>query len=384
MRIVKEIDFGGGTPVGTPVDIDVIDGVVPIEVVHDCDDCEAVSYLPNILCDGETDWCCDIPSEPGTDGHSCGNLKYCQPVQPNQCLHFQFMIQNTRNAPNAISWNQFISGTQGITYGWYHSSINPTNWTIRMRIFGADGIQVNDAISEALISNASVYLKRDEVASTGFPFQAWYKWHQQIEFCMPAQGAGVPDEFYIEFEVRPFGWSTGDGVKYRSERYCYAECLVCDEIICVDGQYPDIDCVGLNYLNVPDSLSWQKYKGTETPPQLLWSNSLYNGRKSQYKNLVCLNASFRLSDGVIEREIPDRECTPVRVTSWRTYVLYGNEPVPPYVAEMLLSAFSAPVTIIDGIQVNASGIRRNSGVGDMYMIDESMTGCPCTQDSGCF
>jgi hypothetical protein len=383
VRIIKDSDFGGGTPVGTPVDAEIGDGVIPIDVLPYCDDCEAISYLPHILCDGEVDWCCSIPTEANTGSDSCGNLKYCTPVSDGQCLSFQFMIQNTRNAPNSLSWAQFLQN-QGITHGWFNSVTNPSNYTCKVRIFRADGTQIADAVVDALIRSASVYLKRDELASPGFPFQAWYNWHQQIEICIPDMST-LADEFYFEFEFLPFGWTTGAGTKYRSQRYCYAQCDIdCrDRVVCIEGVYPDRDCDGLNYLPVPPTINFNKYKGTETPPQILWARSMFNNF-STHTHRVCIPAVFRLSDAQIEREIPDTECTPVSITAWKSYELHGNKQIPPYEAQNIMKAFTAPVVIIEGVQVNPNGLRKGDGVGDMFSINETLTGCPCVQDNGCF
>lgn len=370
--------------IGTPSDASDI--ITPVDVLPVCDECESVAMLPNILCPDEVDWCCltSGTNEVGEPGNVCGDIPYCQPVVDGQCLNFQFQFQNTLNRRKPISWAQWLSSPQTIQYGWYHPSTNPTNWTIRMRIIDANGNEVPNP--ESYIQQASVYLLRDDNASTGFPLQAWYRWVQQIQICLPSRGTFATDNFYIEFEVRDFGWTTGDGTKYRTEQYCYHECEDdCDKpLTTIEGVWDEIDCWGQYYGLLKPALSQIKYNGTEIPPRVLSATFMYSNRPSQHRHTVVIQATFRLDGFEISKEIPDGQCIATQTTSNATYHLKGNVQFPPYMARLLGNAFSAQQTVINNnVQVHATGLNRNDSVGSMFEIDENLTGCPCVIDLSC-
>lgn len=375
--IIRNIDFG--TPIGGGTNSDVKDVVIPVDLIHDCGDCDAVSHLPDILCPGEDDWCCNIPTEANTGNDSCGNLRYCQPVEEGQCLYFQFRFQNTLNRKKPISFAQWLQTGQTITYNWYHSTINPVNWTIKAEIIDhVTGLPIAD--TSPYIRNAGIYLKRGDDASIGMPQQAWYNWYQQVIICLPAMGT-FSDEFHIRFTVKDI---TGATTEYRTENYCYFQCADdCDRLLKIEGDWESVDCWGQNYLPTKDNTSAPRYTGNEIPPVMLYWSNLVN-TPIQHRHIVQVPGIIRLTDSDINKEIPDDECRAIKVTANRGYQVKSNAQLPPYVAEQLLNAFTAQLTIFnDSIQANADGLSRNSDAGDMFELDQTVTGCPCVVKSVC-
>jgi hypothetical protein len=377
--IIKDSDLGTpiGIGVGTPTGVDDI--IIPVDINPDCLECDPVAYLPDILCPGEDSWCCDIPNEANTGGDSCGNLKYCQPVVQGQCLYFQFQFQNTLNGKKPVSFQYWLINNQTIPYNWYHATLNPINWTIKAEIINAGTGASIDA--SPYIAQASVYLRRDDNASIGMPQQAWYRWHQQIQICLPDESTMGTNEFYLKFTVKNFA---GNSTEYRSESYCYFDqCNPCDDLLTIEGLWNSIDCWGQNYLTIKDNTSAPHYNGSEVPPVLLFWSHLFN-KTSQHRHIVVLKGHVRLTDADINKEIPDDECQAIEVRTTRNYQVYSNELLPPYVAEQLINALGAQQSLINGsILANADGLSRNSDVGDMFQLDQVLSGCPCVIKREC-
>ena len=342
--------------------IDVPSGI-PIDIY--CNVCAPVTNNPGINCLASDSWNCNL----------CGNdTKYDQPYVIGDCINFQFQFQDTLNSANAISYAQYQAlPNPKIPYGWYHSTYNPTNYTIRAYMIDACtdvAVETNDF--EAMIQQACVYLFQDSKASyIGYPSQAWYRWGQNISIC---PSSATPNSFYLKFVVSNHANVT---TEYFSDTYTLAGCGTSTMVI--EGVYDTVDCRGFTYHDpsvIPTTRS-------TTPPYSLASNCLYPNRSGNYRNAFRVQGISEYVGVNIEKNIPKRFCASVITTSYPIYRV-RTKPVPPYMADRMKIAMEGKYSLIDTIQVNnMAGIQRQNDVGRMWIMDFEVQGCQCVQDQNC-
>lgn len=388
-RIRVYDNIGDPYPVGGET-IDAKDIIIKVDVKDDCTDCDAVGALPDWVCNPGDRWCCQFGESStqitgGSGLSNCNNKPYSEPVRLGDCLYFQFQFQNTLNGFGSQSFATYLQGGQSIPYGWYHSTLNPVSSTVRIRMIDAStGNIVPDLVFEPLIRQASVFLRRDDDASIGYPFQAWYRWYQNVRICLPQSQGSIPDEFYFRIDVTKFDStvSTFYSQSYKIDEYCES----CDQQIHeVEGVWDTLDCNKAHYGQIPLVGSIPVFTQNDKPPIILGVNTLTASPETAHRDLIRILATFRKSDASIDKEMEDDSCVPTRTIMRFSYDFRTNDAsLPPYQADRLVNIFTAPKILIDGAtQVYAQGLKKNNDVSDMWDINETLTGCPCVIDSGC-
>jgi hypothetical protein len=371
--------------IGTGVTIGVIDIVVPLGVNNPCDVCEPI-IQDEIICNLTDAWNLNL----------CPN-DFCfnQPVALGDCLSFQFQYQNTRNAPRAVSIFSTQNTPNFITFGWYHYALNPTNFTIRARIFDACTGQeftvptpVVHNYADDMIQQASVFLDLDRDASSRtLPNQAWYRWVQNINLCLPTTlPTGFPSQFYFMFTITPF---TGAPFNIYSQTY---EVARCENTIQFEGVYSTTDCFGYTYSNptIKDPTNTNFGEQKVFPAQVLAVKNLIGTRNStgaQYRNLHRFYGNVEQVGHFIEKDIPERQCFSIKT---KTYPLFRVrlKPCPPYVAQIWNNNMSGSVALLTTdnptIQVQPqAGADKNNDNSNMWIIDTELRGCDCLDYQQC-
>jgi len=385
MGIIKTIDavpIGIGT--GVVVNVDGI--VVPLGVNNPCNVCEPI-IQGEIICNLTDAWNLNL----------CPN-DFCfnQPVAKGDCLSFQFQYQSTRNAPRAIS----VAPNQpapAIPFGWYHYALNPTNFTIRARLFNActnleftvPAPTVHN-YADDMIQQATVFLDLDRDASSRtLPNQAWYRWVQNINLCLPTTlPTGFPTQFYFMFTITP---NSGSAFNIFSQTY---EVARCENTIQFEGVYSTTDCFGYTYSNptIKDPTNTNFGEKTPFPSQVLAVNNLIGTRNSSgatYRNLHRFYGNVEQVGHFIEKDIPERQCFSIKT---KTYPIFRVrlKPCPPYVAQIWNNNMSGSVALLTGlgnaptIQVQPqAGADKNNDNSNMWIIDTELRGCDCLDYQQC-
>jgi hypothetical protein len=377
------VPIGIGT--GVPVNVDGI--VVPLGVNNPCNVCEPI-IQDEIICNLTDAWNLNL----------CPN-DFCfnQPVAKGDCLSFQFQYQNTRNAPRPISIFSTQTTPNFINFGWYHYALNPTNFTIRARLFNAcTGAEFTVSTpsphnyADDMIQQATVFLDLDRDASSRtLPNQAWYRWVQNINLCLPTTlPNGFPTQFYFMFTITPF---SGTAFNIFSQTY---EVARCENTIQFEGVYSTTDCFGYTYSNptIKDPTNTNFGEKTPFPSQVLAVNNLIGTRNSsgaQYRNLHRFYGNVEQVGHFIEKDIPERQCFSIKT---KTYPLFRVrlKPCPPYVAQIWNNNMSGSVALLTGlgnaptIQVQPqAGADKNNDNSQMWIIDTELRGCDCLDYQQC-
>jgi hypothetical protein len=377
------VPIGIGT--GVPVNVDGI--VVPLGVNNPCDVCEPI-IQDEIICNLTDAWNLNL----------CPN-DFCfnQPVAKGDCLSFQFQYQSTRNAPRPISIFSTQTTPNFINFGWYHYALNPTNFTIRARLFNAcTGAEFTVSTpsphnyADDMIQQATIFLDLDRDASSRtLPNQAWYRWVQNINLCLPTTlPNGFPTQFYFMFTITPF---SGSAFNIFSQTY---EVARCENTIQFEGVYSTTDCFGYTYSNptIKDPTNTNFGEKTPFPSQVLAVNNLIGTRNSsgaQYRNLHRFYGNVEQVGHFIEKDIPERQCFSIKT---KTYPLFRVrlKPCPPYVAQIWNNNMSGSVALLTGlgnaptIQVQPqAGADKNNDNSQMWIIDTELRGCDCLDYQQC-
>ena len=380
MGIIRVIDTG--IPIGSGTAIGVNNSVWNVNQVPCGNFCD---YLiqNEVVCTQTEMW----------NNNLCGNdVCYTNPVVAGDCLYFQFQFQNTRNAPNAISYQQFLQRTNPkIPYGWYHNSINPTDWTIRARMWDnctsppteykpTGGINYADTMTQ----QASVFLSQNRVASAKtLPINSFYRWTQNIQFCLPSTiPAGFPKEFFFTFEVRGNVGGTSLGSVYSQ----IFELNKCKDTIQLEGLYTLTDCFGYDY-SIPPENSGQPIPNPLL--QVLASKNLYANRPAGYRNIHRFPGSAEYTGRLIEKDIPERQCLSIK-TSVRDQYRVRTLPLPPYMAEIFNNNLSGRVAYLTGVYGSGTidvqpngGITKDTEITRMWTPDVVLNGCECLDFHQC-
>jgi hypothetical protein len=377
------VPIGIGT--GVPVNVDGI--VVPLGVNNPCDVCEPI-IQDEIICNLTDAWNLNL----------CPN-DFCfnQPVAKGDCLSFQFQYQNTRNAPRPVSIFSTQNTPNFINFGWYHYALNPTNFTIRARLFNAcTGLEFTvptptvHNYADDMIQQATVFLDLDRDASSRtLPNQAWYRWVQNINLCLPnTLPTGFPTQFYFMFTITP---NSGSPFNIFSQTY---EVARCENTIQFEGVYSTTDCFGYTYSNptIKDPTNTNFGEQKVFPAQVLAVNNLIGTRNSSgavYRNLHRFYGNVEQVGHFIEKDIPERQCFSIKT---KTYPLFRVrlKPCPPYVAQIWNNNMSGSVALLTGlgnaptIQVQPqSGADKNNDNSNMWIIDTELRGCDCLDYQQC-
>jgi hypothetical protein len=377
------VPIGIGT--GVPVNVDGI--VVPLGVNNPCNVCEPI-IQDEIICNLTDAWNLNL----------CPN-DFCfnQPVAKGDCLSFQFQYQNTRNAPRPIGIYATQTTPNFIPFGWYHYALNPTNFTIRARLFNAcTNLEFTVATpsphnyADDMIQQATVFLDLDRDASSRtLPNQAWYRWVQNINLCLPTTlPANFPSQFYFMFTVTP---NSGSAFNIFSQTY---EVARCENTIQFEGVYSTTDCFGYTYSNptIKDPTNTNFGEQKVFPAQVLAVNNLVGTRNSSgatYRNLHRFYGNVEQVGHFIEKDIPERQCFSIKT---KTYPLFRVrlKPCPPYVAQIWNNNMSGSVALLTGlgnaptIQVQPqAGADKNNDNSNMWIIDTELRGCDCLDYQQC-
>ena len=374
-NIDLNIDTGGVTNV--PDDSGVIDVVIPIDIKTICNDCNINAFNPEIVCTTDEFFNCN----------TCGNdmRSYGRPWIEGDCIYFQLQNQDTLNGPNAISFAQWNArATPRIKYGWYHTTLNPTNWTIKAEAYNAcNDEKVPQADFESLYQQACVSLYQDMNASyKGYPAQAWYRWCQNLNICMNNLPVNWPDEFYIKFIVKSH---SNTNLVYYSQPF---KKLTCGNSIQLEGAYTSPDCMGFNYSDPTQATGLKA--DIKKPPYNLDSNCLFTGRPGNYRNLIRLEGECWYSGETITRETPYRQqaSTVVRKFSLYRVIL---KPVPPYIAKEIARDLEGKYAYIGGVTLESQPVRiqlpgtltKNWEQGRYWYPDFEVQTFECVQDMNC-
>lgn len=376
MGVIEWIDIG--TPIGSGTAVGVGDLISNVNQTA-CDVCDEI-IQGEIICNLNDAW----------NNNLCSNdICYYQPVVPGDCLNFQFQFQNTRNAKGAISFQRFQQRPNPkIQYGWYHNMVNPTNWTMKAKIWDACTNQeyknaLGFNVADSLIEQATIFLSQDRKASAKtLPVNSWYRWTQNIRLCIPATlPANWPKQFYFTFEVVDFSGTNSDTV--YSQLF---EIDTCNSTILLGGMYTLKDCFGYDYSIPPQSNNIPK----ETPfTQVLWANNLYANRTGQYNNTHRIKGTANYVGRLIEKDIPERQCLSIKTSVKEQYDIKAY-PMPPYMAEIVNNALSGQVAYLTGVpgygtievQPN-SGAVKNNDISNMWVVDITVNGCECLDYHQC-
>jgi hypothetical protein len=373
--ITEFIDIGTGIGSGTSVGVGDIFN--PVDQT-DCDICDEV-IQGEIICNLNDAW----------NNNLCSNDScYYTPVVLGDCLNFQFQFQNTRNAKNAISYTNYLQRTTPkIKYNWFHNTLNPTDWTIKAKLFdastGAEFKVAGNNYADTMMEQAGIFLSLDRKASAKtLPLNSFYRWTQNARFCVPSTlPNGFPSQFYFTFEVVDFTGASSDTVYtqlYQIEK--------CDNTILLGGLYTNKDCFGYDYAIPPDNTVTPK----QSPfTQVIGSAFLYNNRPSQYNNTHRVRGTSNYVGRLIEKDIPERQCLSIKTSVKEQYDL-RIKPVPPYIAEIINNALSGQVAYITGVpnygtievQPNGGAIKNND-VSNMWVVDLVLNGCECLDYHQC-
>lgn len=388
MGVIEWIDIG--TPIGSGTAVGVGDLITNVSQTP-CDEvCDEI-IQGEIICNLNDAW----------NNNLCSNdLCYYQPVVPGDCLNFQFQFQNTRNAKGAISFQRFQQRPNPkIQYGWYHHSVNPTNWTMKALMYDActgqeykDGN--NNNYADTLIEQATIFLSQDRKASAKtLPVNSWYRWTQNIRLCIPAQlPANWPKQFYFVFQVREFTNTVTKNV--YSQLF---EIDTCNSTILLGGMYTLKDCFGYDYSN-PNNFGGVVNLGprqTDTQSvtpfnQVISANFLKSPTISgQYNNTHRIKGTANYVGRLIEKDIPERQCLSIKTSVKEQYDIKAY-PMPPYMAEIVNNALSGQVAYLTGVpgygtievQPN-SGAVKNNDISNMWVVDITVNGCECLDYHQC-
>ena len=370
--IEEWISIGTGLGSGTAVNVgDFVSTVNQTPCEEVCDEI----IQGEIICDLSDAW----------NNNLCSNDScYNQPVVPGDCLSFQFQFQNTRNARNAISYQQWLQRpAPKIKYNWYHNTINPTDWTMKALLYDActdQEFKVNGVnYADTMMEQAGIFLSLDRKASAKtLPINSWYRWTQNIRLCVPATlPNGFPSQFYFKFQVREFTNMVTKNV--YSQPY---QIELCNNTILLGGLYTNKDCFGYDY-SIPTTSKVDPFT------QVIGSAFLYSNRPAQYNNTHRLRGTSNYVGRLIEKDIPERQCLSIKTSVKEQYSLQ-IKPVPPYIAEIINNALSGQVAYITGVpnygtievQPNGGAIKNND-VSNMWVVDLVLNGCECLDYHQC-
>ena len=318
--ITDYISIGAGLGLGTPVGVN--DAVFNLNQTA-CDQCDEI-IQGEIICSLNDAW----------NNNLCSNdVCYNSPVVKGDCLSFQFQFQNTRNAPNAISYQSYLQrATPKIQYNWFHNTLNPVNWTMKAKLWNAcTGAEfkvgaVNYA--DTMIEQAGIFLSLDRKASAKtLPINSWYRWTQNIRMCVPSTlPVGFPSQFYFTFEVVDFT-GLASTIVY-SQPY---QIELCASTVLIGGLYTNKDCFGYDYSIPPDNTVTPKLSPFT---QVIGSLFLYTNRPTQYYNTHRVRGTSNYVGRLIEKDIPERQCYSIKTSVKEQYDL-KIKPVPPFIAEII-------------------------------------------------
>ena len=183
MGIIRNVDVilnpGNGT-------VNAEDIVWQVPVTPNCGQlCEEI-IQEEIICNQSDAW----------NNNLCPNdFCYSAPVVPGDCLHFQFQFQNTRNAKTTISYLQFLQRPNPkIRYNWYHPTINPTDWTIRARMFNAcTNAEYKDPVNN--YNYADIFMRQDREQVEGVQvFDKAINRSVRLVFCNKGSEEPIPND----------------------------------------------------------------------------------------------------------------------------------------------------------------------------------------------
>lgn len=371
-----KLDIDNGTiGTGTPLGIGI--NTTPIDLKWTCNECDEIIFNPEIVCSPHFFNCELCPDDIRT---------YERPWVPGDCLYFQLQNQNTLNAPNPISLANYIGlPFPKIPYGWHHSTLNPTQWTIRATMVDAcTDVDVNDTYFEPLISEACVGLVQDvSLSYKGYPQQAWYRWVQNLKICMdPAKLTNIPDVFYMKFIVKK--WGSGSST-YYSQPF---RKVTCENTITLEGIYDRTDCLGFIYGDL--LFRGATYINPNQPPINLDANCLMGVYNSGYSNIIRLTGECYYNGETISRETPYRQKASTTVRSYKSYRnIY--KPVPPYIAAEIARNLEGKYALLTGaimekatLRVKLEGsLQKNWDMGRYWYPDFELTSFECVQDMNC-
>lgn len=386
MGIIRHIEVGPALGSGTAVGVSDIYN--PANQTS-CDICDEV-IQGEIICNLNDAW----------NNNLCGNDKcYQSPVVPGDCLNFQFQFQNTRNARNAISYQQFLQRPNPkIQYSWYHNTLNPTNWTMKAKIWDACTGQefkvgaVNYA--DTMIEQAGVFLSLDRKASAKtLPINSYYRWVQNIRLCVPTSlPTGFPSQFYFSFEVVDNTGLASDTV--FSQPYIIDKC---SSTVLLGALYSNKDCFGYDYSNPVTSSVIAPYRPAPDAfnnpinqfTQVISANFMYPNRDRRYNNTHRLYGTSNYVGRLIEKDIPERQCLSIKTSVKEQYDL-KIQPVPPFIAEIINNNLSGQLAYITGVpnksiievQPNGGAVKNND-VSNMWVVDIILNGCECLDYHQC-
>jgi hypothetical protein len=378
MGIIRNVDVvlnpGNGT-------VDAEDIVWQVPVTPNCGQlCEEI-IQEEIICNQSDAW----------NNNLCPNdFCYSAPVVPGDCLHFQFQFQNTRNAKTTISYLNFLQRPNPkIRYNWYHPTINPTDWTIRARMFNACTNQeykqptTNYNYADVFMRQAGIFLSQDRTASSKtLPINSWYRWTQNAQICIPSQlPANFPSQFYFTFEVKNF--ANASSTVY-SQLY---EIDTCSNTIYLEGAYSLKDCFGYDYSIPTDNLLLER--NFSPFQQVLWSSALFPNISNQYRNAHRLRGTASYVGRMIEKDIPERQCLSIK-TSIKEQYNVKLKPIPPYVAEIVNNNLSGKVAYLSGVPGKGAievqpngGAEKANDISNMWVVDLTLNGCECLDYHQC-
>lgn len=377
MGIIKWTDVGTGLGNGA---VDANDIIWQVPVTPNCAVfCDEI-IQEEIICNQNDAW----------NNNLCPNdLCYSAPVVPGDCLHFQFQFQNTRNAKNSISYSQFLQRpTPKIGFNWYHPTLNPTDWTIRARMFNACTNQeykdpiTNNNYADIFMRQAGIFLSQDRKASSKtLPLNSWYRWVQNIQLCIPSTlPANFPGQFYFTFEVKNF--ANASSTVY-TQLY---EIDTCSNTVYLEGQYNIKDCFGYDYSQPKENSLYKEFSPFD---QVLFSSALFNNIASNYRNAHRLRGTASYVGRMIEKDIPERQCLSIKTAIKEQYSI-KLKPLPPYIAEIVNNNLSGKVAYLSGvpgkgaieIQPNG-GAEKNNDISNMWVVDLIVNGCECLDYHQC-
>jgi hypothetical protein len=373
------------TNTGVTTPLGVFDLTNPLGVNNPCGVCDPI-IQDEIICELNDAW----------NNNLCAN-DFCfnQPIVPGDCMYFQFQFQNTRNGRRAVPVlpNQPIIN---IPYGWYHYSLNPTNFTIRARLFNACTNQeftistpTVHNYADDIIQQATVFLDLDRDASSRtLPNMAYYRWVQNINMCLPATlPANFPKQFYFMFTITP---NTGSPFSIFSQTY---EIVRCEGTIQLEGIYSTKDCFGYSYSNPSFWANIDNVSGNNFGQQVLTYNNLIANLKNldgaQYRNLHRFYGNAEQTGHFIEKEIPERQCNAIKTKTYPVFRI-RLKPAPPYVAEIFNNNISGNLGWLTGVGDKPSirvqpqsGADKNNDNSKMWIIDTELKGCDCLDYQQC-
>jgi len=236
------------------------------------------------------------------------------------------------------------------------------------------------------MTGATVMLDLDRDASSRtLPLLAWYRWVQNIRFCLPTTlPTGFPEEFYFEFTVRPFS-----GANYTVYSQVY-EIAKCRPTIQLEGVYSYTDCFGYRY-SVPRPL---RGRLEELADPLKFGAQVIAQKSIKtpvgYRNLHRFYGNAEYNDFFIEKDIPERQCYSIKTKSYPIFRVRLDR-LPPYVAEIYNNNITGSVALLTGANTHPAtlqvqpqgGASKSNDDNNMWYVDNNLRGCECLDYQQC-